>query len=256
VFARPCPHAIAARREAAVHALVDGDRARAVALLREVCDEAPEEPRHRVELADMLAGGDEAEHREAEAIWGALANDADRVTSTLRVDVLERLARAAAARHDRPAVEARIKEASALPIDSNERRQIDAEVFALEHRGPAAEALYDYFFLGLPPAMVAQWAVVAEPELGFAHYLLGLQLSGLGLWPRAAEEIDRALELGLPGPQFVRNAGRRLAVAAYRSHDRPRIGKAIATLSGPDMTTPDHLLAQDWQARLDFDAKR
>lgn len=256
VFARPCPHAIAARRDRAVRALIAGDRARAVALLREVCDDAPEEPRHRVELADMLAGGGEAEHREAEAIWGALAKDAERVTSTLRVEVLERLARAAAARQDRPAVEARIKEASALPIDSNERRQIDAEVFALGHRGAAANALYDYFFLGLPPAIVAQGAVLAEPELGFAHYLLGLQLAGLGLWARAAEEIDRAIELGLPGPLFVRNAGRRLAVAAYRSHDLPRVGKAIATLSGPGMATPDQLLAKDWQERLDFDAKR
>jgi hypothetical protein len=256
VFARPCPHAIAARREHAVRALVSGDRARAVSLLREVCDDAPDEPRHRVELADMLAGGDDAERHEAEGIWRGLASDAEGVTSTLRVDVLERLARTAAARHDRPAVEALIREAAALPIDSNERRQIDAEMFALEHRGAAADALYDYFFLGLPPAIVAQWAVIVEPELGFAHYLLGLQLMGLGEWTRAAEEIDRSLALGLPGALFVRNAGRRLAVAAYRSHDLARVGKAIATLSGPGMATGDQLLAKDWQARLDFDAKR
>ncbi|HSR97794.1 MAG TPA: hypothetical protein VLM79_12125 [Kofleriaceae bacterium] len=256
VFARPCPHAIAARREHAVHALVAGDRARAVSLLREVCDDAPEEPRHRVELADMLAGGDDAERHEAEQIWRALASDAEGVTSTLRVEVLERLARTAAAHNDRPAVQALIREAAALPIDSNERRQIDAETFALEHRGAAAEALYDYFFLGLPPAIVARWAVIVEPELGFAHYLLGLQMMGLGQWAPAAEEIDRSLALGLPGPLFVRNAGRRLAVAAYRSHDLPRVSKAIATLSGPGMATGDQLLATDWQARLDFDAKR
>src|SRR5262249_10338678 len=92
-------------------------------------------------------------------------------------------------------------------------------------------------------------------ELGFAHYLLGLQRANLGLWGPAAEELDRALTLGLPGPAFVRNAARRLAVAAYRSRDQARVAKAIATLGGPDMTTGDGLLAKDWQARLDFDDK-
>ncbi|HEY0985880.1 MAG TPA: hypothetical protein VGD80_02470, partial [Kofleriaceae bacterium] len=162
------------------------------------------------------------------------------------------------ARNDRAAVEKLIGEAAALPIDSNERRQIDAEVFALAHRGPAAAALYAYFFVPTPidNALLAQWAAIAEPELGFAHYLLGLQRSVLGLWGPAAEELDRALELELPGAQFVRNAARRLAIAGYRSHDAARVGKAIATLSGPGMTTPDRLLATDWQERLAFDAKR
>jgi hypothetical protein len=229
-----------------------------VALLRDVCADAPAEPRYRVELGDALVGGDEGERREAEAIWNGLARDAERVTSTLRVEVLERLARVAAARNDRAAVEKLIGEAAALPIDSNERRQIDAEVFALAHRGPAAAALYAYFFVPTPidNALLAQWAAIAEPELGFAHYLLGLQRSVLGLWGPAAEELDRALALELPGAPFVRNAARRLAIAGYRSHDAARVGKAIATLSGPGMTTPDRLLATDWQERLAFDAKR
>jgi hypothetical protein len=191
-----------------------------------------------MELGDALVTGDHGERREAEAIWSELARDAERVTSTLRVVVLERLARLAAARKDRPAVEKLIGEAAALPIDSNERRQIDAEVFALGHRGPAAAALYAYFFVPTPSdersnALLAQGAVIAEPELGFAHYLLGLQRSVLGLWGPAAEELDRALELGLPGPLFVRNAARRLAVAAYRSRDAARVGKAIASLRAP-----------------------
>jgi hypothetical protein len=138
VFARPCPHAIAARRDRAARAYATGDRRGAVALLRDVCDEAPEEPRHRMELGDALVTGDAVEHAEAEALWAALAGDTEHVTSSLRVEVLERLARDAAARSDRPAVEAWIKEAAAQPIDSNERRQVDAEVFALAHRGPAA----------------------------------------------------------------------------------------------------------------------
>jgi hypothetical protein len=258
VFARPCPHAIAGRRERARRVYVAGDRRTAVDLLRHVCDDAPEEPRHRMELGDMLVAGDAAERQEATSIWSSLARDAEHVTSTLRVEVLERLAREAAARGDRAAVEARIHEASALPIDSSERRQLDAEVFALAHRGAAAVPLYAYFFVPTPidNAMIAQWAVLAEPDLGFAHYLLGLQRLTLGLWAAASDELDRALALGLPSALFVRNAARRLAVAAYRSHDTARVGTAIAVLSGPDMTAPDRLLANDWQARLALDAKR
>jgi hypothetical protein len=258
VFARPCPHAIAALRERVLHALVAGDRATAIALTRRVCGEAPDEPRHRMELGDVLIGGDDGERREAETLWAALAADTTHITSTLRVEVLERMARTAAARGDRQAVEALIAQAAALPVDANARRQLDAETLALAHRGPAATALYAYFFVGSPidNALIAQWAVVAEPDLGFAHYLLGLQRVGLGLWAGAAEELERALQLGLPNPLFVRNAARRLAVAAYRSHDLARVGQSIATLGGAGMTTPDHLLANDWQDRLAFDARR
>ena len=257
VFARPCPHAIAARRERAARAYVGGDRATAVDLLRHVCSDSPEEPRHRMELGDMLLTGGPAEHAEATALWTTLAHDAAHVTSSLRVEVLERLAREAAARGDRAAVEARIREASALPIDANERRQLDAEAFALAQHGPAARPLYAYFFL---PAMLdavtlAQWAVIAEPALGFTHYLLGLQRQNLGLWAAAADELDRALALGLPNVLFVRAAARRLALAGYRAHDLARVRLAITTLSGADTTTPDRLLARDWEARLAFDAQ-
>ena len=255
VFARPCPHAIAARRERARRAYVAGDRPTAVVLLRRVCDEAPDEPRHRLELGDLLFTGGDAERREGEAIWAALAHDAEHVTSTLRVEVLERLAREAAGRGDRTAVEARIQEASELPIDSNERRTLDAEQFTLAHRGAAASALYAYFFAPGPlgSAIAAQWAVGAEPGLGFAHYLLGIQRAALGMWAEAAGEIDRGLALGLPNARFVRNAGRLLALTGYRSGDLARVAEAIATLSSPDLTTSDHLLARDWQDRLAFD---
>ncbi len=258
VFARPCPHAIAARRERAARAYATGDRRAAVRLLREVCADAPDEPRHRMELGDMLIGGDAIEHAEAWAIWTQLARDPENVTSTLRVDLLERLARDAAARGDRAGVEARIGEAAALPIDANERRQLDAERFALAHRGPAAMPLYAYFFLPgtLDAVSLAQWAVISEPTLGFAHYLLGLQRQNLGLWAGAADALDRGLALGLPSALFVRNAARRLAIAAYRTHDRARLDRALAALDGPGMTAADRLLADDWRARLAFDAKQ
>jgi hypothetical protein len=180
------------------------------------------------------------------------------VTSSLRVEALERLAREAALRGERAAVAGWIGLAAALPVEGNERRQLDAEQRALAHRGPAAPLLYAYFFLPGPidTATLAAWAAAVEPELGFARYLLGLQRQLQGRWAEAAAELDRALALGLPDALFVRNAARRLAVAAYRSHDAAALDRAIAVLSGPDMPTPDHLLARDWEARRAFDAKR
>ena len=44
-------------------------------------------------------------------------------------------------------------------------------------------------------------------------------------------------------------------MAGYRAHDLASVRRAIAALSGPDMMTPDRLLAKDWEARLAFDAR-
>jgi hypothetical protein len=256
VFARACPHAVAAWRDEAAAALGRGDRAEAIAWLRRTCDVQPDEPRHRMTLADVLSAGDPRAQVEALALYATLLGDPE-ATSTLRVEVLERLARAAAARGDRAAVAGWIARAAELPLDDNARRQLDAEQLALAHQGAAARPLYAYFFLPgtLDAATLAQWAVLAEPDLAIAHYLLGLQRQGLAIWDGAAAELDRALSLGLPGPLFVRNAARRLAIASYRAHDRGRVERAIAILAGPEMTTPDHLLAQDWRERLAFTSR-
>lgn len=255
VFARACPHAVAAWRERAGQALGDGDRDAAIGWLRETCDVQPDEPRHRLELGDLLYGGPPAQRVEALGLWASLLADRE-VTSTLQVEIHERLARAAAVRGDRAAVSLHIAAAARLPLDDNARRQVLAEQLALAHPGDAARPLFAYFFLpGVPTVVLAQWAALAEPGLGFAHYLLGLQRQTLGAWPGSAEELDRALALGLPDPLFVRNAARRLAVAGFLAHDRGRVEHAIRVLAGADMTSADHLLAADWAARLAFTSR-
>jgi hypothetical protein len=255
VFARPCPHANAARREHAVAAFVQGDRPQAIALLRAVCDDAPEEPRYRLELGDFLIGGNPFEYAEAIGLWTQLAAS-ESATSSLRADAFERLARQAAARGDLAATTAFIARARELPIDPNARRQLDAEWFALHHEGKAGAALRGYFFAGPGAWDGPSWALLAtlaEPELGLGHYLYGLQKSNLRDWQEAAEALDRSITLGLPSLAFTKNAARKLAVAAYRAKDTVRVERAIATLRQPDMDESDHLLADDWSARLAFD---
>jgi hypothetical protein len=255
VFARPCPHAIAAQRDRAHRALAAGNRARAVTLRRAVCADAPEEPRYRLELADVLALGIAVERTEAIAMWTELATDAQ-LTSSLRFEAIDRLARAAATRGDLADTTALIARARELPVEPNARRQLDAQWFALHHRGPAGPALRAYFFqpsVGLGPLHWAMLAAAVEPELGLGHYLLGLQHLLAGEWRAAAVALDRALAQGVPDLAFVRNGARRLALAAYRAGDHARLGRAIAALHGPGMTETDRLFAEDFTQRLVFD---
>lgn len=252
VFSRPCPHAVAARTEHAIEAALRGEREKAISIMRDVCHDAPEEPRHSLELGDYLVGGTAKQRAEALARWQAIADDIDE-TSSLRAEAMTRLAAA------QPELSAAIiTKAATLPVDPGMRRTLDAEVFALHHEGPAGAALRGYFFGGRALTGIgwAQLAAVAEPDLGLGHYLLGLQLQ-IGekpQWARSAEELDRAIALGLPGVDFVRNGARRLAVAAYRTGNRTGVHDAITALRGPDMATTDRLLADDWESRLRFDA--
>ncbi len=260
VFSRPCPHAIAAAREHAAEVFAKGDRAGALALMRGVCDEAPEEPRYRLELGDYLAGGDASERAEAATLWQRVVDDtAGDVTSSLRGDAYERLARVAASHGDLVQTAKLVEAARALPVDVNAHRQLEAEAYALAYAGPAGSELRSYFFpagdKSLEPVQWAQLATIAEPMSGFAHYLVGLQRANNGEVAEAAGDLSRALDLGLPGAPFVKNAARKLALVAYRANDPDRVRRAIAVLAGPDMTTVEQLLAKDWRARLEFSSR-
>lgn len=253
VFARPCPHAVAAKRNAAGAARAAGDRARAVALLRSVCNDAPDEPRHLLDLGDVLAGGNDPDIAEARALWSALADNRNH-SPALRAEALRRLARLTTNAEGQLAL---IDRARALPLDPSDRRILDAEAFALRATGPASPLLRKYFqFLTPHPDLqqIAAQAVALEPELGLARYLLGLQEANANAWAAAAKQLDQALTAGLPGENFTQFAARRLAVAAYRTGDVSRLDHAIAAMHGPKSADVDHLLADDWVQRRAFDA--
>lgn len=263
VFDRPCPHAIAARRRRAAAAVADGDHAAAIAIWRDICRDAPDEPAYRRVLGDRLAASDDPIDRaQGLLLWLGLATDAARVTSSLRASAYERLIREFG-RGEEPRALALVRSfaaaAQALPLDPNERRTIDGMAFALAHRGPAAASLRAYFFDPGPAAPAdtstplehALAAAIAEPALGMPHYLVGLQHFFRSEWTAAAESLERALARPLPGAAFVRNAARRLAIAAYHTRDRARLGVAISALS--TLASGDRALAKDWLDRISFD---
>jgi hypothetical protein len=257
VFARPCPHAVASRRAQAYEAVRAGDQARGVALLREVCEDSPKEPRYRVELGDLLARGSERDREEAASIWEEIERSAQ-VTSSMRAEVMDRLANAAAADGDLVRTTELITSALRLPIDDGQRRQFEAKRLALEHEGPAGASLRGYFYPpregASDPRQLATRAAELEPSLGLALYLRGLRQADDGSWAAMANDLAGALQLGLPSRSFVRNAARRLAVAAYRTGDSARVRLAAEVLSRAEMTETDHLLAEDWRQRLRFDS--
>ncbi len=256
VFARPCPHAIAARRERAFRMHGD-DRPRAIQLMRQVCKDAPEEPRHRLELGDFLAGGTPAERAEGEQLWAVLASDDTGVTSSLRAQAYERLARIVGSHGDLMRAGELVALARKLPIEPVERRTLDGMAIALAHPGPAGPALRAYFFpagIGFSAQQHALTVVAGEPHFGLGHYLLGLQRANAGDWAGTVTALDRALARGLPGIAFTKNAARRLAIAAYRQGDHNALSVAITVLSGSEMSSGDRLLARDWLDRIAFEA--
>ncbi len=256
VFARPCPHAVAAQRERAVVAWAGGERRTAINLMRSVCNDSPGEPRYMLELGDFLNGGDPHERTEAITMWTRLAMTDD-ATSSLRADAFDRLARMASARGDLERTRSLIAMARTLPVDANARRQLDAQWLALEHTGSAGPALRGYFFAppgGFQAVHFALLATLAEPELGIGHYLLGLQHHNDSKWQESAEALAMSLARGLPSPAFVKNAARRLAIAAYRANDPVSLGRAIEALRHPGMSATDRALAVDWEQRLEHEA--
>jgi hypothetical protein len=268
VFSRPCPHAIAKRYRQAVQLLADGQREEALERMRRVCADSIFEPRYLIQLGDFLYA-DESGRAEAETQWMLLAIDERHVTVSLRAQAFRRLARAAAARGEWTRTTQLIELARTLPLALDERRELDAMGFTLAHEGPAAEHLRMYFFPGdpsrepgepskkIPTAMEsATAAVTAEPALGIAHYLLGLQQANADDHAGAMASLEAALARELPGVAFVKNAARRLAVSAYRMRDRSRLGLAVTVLSGSQMSSGDRLLAKDWLERVRFDEQK
>lgn len=258
VFARPCPHAVAKRFQRAVKLLAEGKRAEAIEQMREVCTDSLLEPRYVLQLGDMLFS-DDGDRNEAETQWSLIAIDDRNVTVSVRAQAYRRLARAASQRGDWPRTKLLIDFARSLPLDLDERRELDAMAFTLAHTGPAAEHLRVYFFPGdkaPTPLQSAAAAVSAEPSLGLGHYLLALQKMNADDYSGAALAFEAALARELPGLAFVKNAARRLAIAAYRTHDLSRLGLATSVLTGSQMSSGDRMLAKDWLDRVRFDERR
>ncbi|MBK9031665.1 MAG: hypothetical protein IPL61_10080 [Myxococcales bacterium] len=247
VFERPCPHARARREAEAGRRLQRGDRRGAIALLRGLCRDAPDEPGANLTLAAVLVAGDERDQAEGQAAYVRWASPER--GAPIRAIALEALARLAGRAGDRVGAQARVDEALALPLDDERRRTFEAMDQALRSPSVAGPFLRGYFFgSGDDDLAWAAMAVALDPTDAFARYLLALQLIERRFPVIATVVLDGALAAGLPSPRFVRAAGRRLAIAAWRADDRPALERAAARLAATGVEV-DAALAADWRAR-------
>lgn len=255
IFSRPCAHAIARRRAHAAELLAGGHTGRAAELLRAVCDDAPDEPTYRIELARVLLL--EGDHDGAAEILEAVAGNTEEVSSTVRASALLDLAGAEVRAGRIAEARALLERAGAMPLDEDTRRMVAGQRFTLDHAGPAGPILRDYFF-GQPPYLWydpflgigrAAAAAAAEPTLGLAQYLLGRNLHDHGMPAETVAALQRALSAGLPDPLFVREAARLLAEAAYRAGDETALRRAVDLLGAPDQPETARLHAREWLER-------
>ncbi|RMH44382.1 MAG: hypothetical protein D6689_02505 [Deltaproteobacteria bacterium] len=254
VFERPCPHAIARRRERMAQLAASGRRADAIALARRVCRDAPDEPRYRMELAELLLR--DRRPAEAAAELRAIADDGA-APPTARVEALVALADLAGRDGRWDDVRRELAAAAALPADDDLRRQVAARREAVDHAGPAGPALRAYFwdhphdrrFDAVVTVARAAAAAAAEPAAGLAHYLVGFQLFRHDAWADAAAALGRALDRPLH-PLVRRKAAELLAVAAYRTGDDAAVERAAAILGAAGESASRRLAARDWLARI------
>ncbi len=258
ILQRPCPHANAQRMRRAAQAAGER-RAEAIALVRAVCRDEPDEPRYRMILADLLARGAPDEVAEARAIYDAFA--AGERGAVLAAEGLSSLATLDGRGGELAAVRGHVERALALPLDDERRRPFEALARALDGPGLGGVFLRGYFFARGGGGLT--WALAAAVASGggdgggddgdgaLAWYLVGLRAAERGEHTLAAWALDAAFARGLPTPRFVRNAARRLAVSAWRAGDRRALDTALAALTASAYET-DRALADDWRERAAF----
>jgi len=258
VFSRPCPHAIADRTRRAGALLASGRRDQAIAVMRTVCRDAPEEPSHRLELAELLGEGDERQQAEARATYDGVAGGD--LGAVLKAEALAGLIRLEGRAGDLDGVRRHVGVALALPLDDDRRRPFEAMQFALDAGGLGGAALRAYFFSAGRASDVAAWAAVAaitgdRAVRGLGWYLVGLRADDRDDHALASLALAIGLDTGVPTDRFVRAGARRLVVAAWRSQQPTRVAQAIALLEASSYEV-DRLLAADWRERVAHAASR
>lgn len=257
ILERPCPHAIARRRERAARLQARGDRGGAIAAMRSVCRDDPAEPRWRLDLASLLLADERVD--DAAALLLALADD-EALSSTVRATAMLELVDIAARAGELADAGALLDRAAALPIEDDDRRIVVAKRFALDHGGPAGAHLRAYFWGAAPGephnamALAGRAAAVtfAEPELAFGWYLLGRMMFLHDAFADALPYIERAHTLGLSHPLLARENARVGAIAAFHAGRMADVERFARVLDAPDQPAIVRLLGRDWLERVQW----
>ncbi len=259
IFVRKCPHAIARSRARVGELAGRGKLKQAIATMRSVCADVPQEPRYLLELAALLVR--QRSYSEADDIYAEIAADSENVSSELRARAILRRAEIFAATERWPQALTLINEATELPVGTATKRLAVVQQFiGNQSKGDRSFPLYRYFW-GTRPGLSkdpvigvsrAAQAIALDPQSGLAFYLLGFNLQNRRAVNEATELLSRALDLGLPHPLIRREAARLLAKTAYMSGNDTAVGRAARILVEPEQPEPIRLAGADWIERLEW----
>ena len=231
VFHKVCAHELATRKQQARQAAASGDVDRALQLVTTVCQDDPEEPQHQAERLEYLLSAERFDEA-TQAAEALLVHP--RRTSVLESRAAARLGDLAVLRGDLDAARSRFAQAAALPDGEGASRQIAAKLAVLSTEpGPTPDApavspiVRDAVLrvlIGEPMAArksrlrptdgrgdalavyLLRDAVMAQPDLGLPHYILGRLLYERGAYDEAQAELGLAIAAGLPDERFVDQA--------------------------------------------------
>ena len=262
VWERPCAHKVAEVRAEVGRAVSQGRLQDAVEARRELCRLEPENPSHKLALAEQLA------HAGAYAEARAVLDETDAVddlTVTLRSIAFERRGdvELSAGRLDAAAT----AYAAALDLpDSEDRRRIlqlkqtAATDPALAPIITAYLALFDTDGDGITQAVSRIHHAVQIERLAehraLGSYLWGLQLVHIQQPEQAVPLLEAALQRGgegLPSPEFIRAARESLMTVYLQTHQWDRAREILADARAVPSLGNGHLAEYDlWEQRIDF----
>ncbi len=273
IFQRPCAHRAADLIADANAALVRGDSERRVLALHELCSVEPEQPEHRLALAQAQA--QTGHHDDAALTLDDLALAALRpgetggldLTDTLLAILDERRGDLALASGDLARADDLYARALARGLGEAQQRTLQ-----IKRRGaqdPAlAPRLLAYFAPFEPQPdhpnqavlrLYAALQVAALPgQRSLGGYLVGRQLLNVGDGPGARDQLELSLspgtgDPGLVTPELLRGARLMLLEACVRARDYPRAREVLRDLTtGPILGGGHRLELEQWRARVEF----
>jgi tetratricopeptide (TPR) repeat protein len=229
LWGRRCPHTVDLFRKEAERAADRGDYVQARRTYDELLQLDPHDDGARLAIAGCFLRRDEKQ--EARKLLSNILADesASRLAQNRALSLLADLD-LESGDYDRAAQ--RYGQLASRSFDEDSLRTIEIKVGALSD--PRARRAITAFLVGAPDrgvdamtagALLGGWAA-EDPSDGLPEYLLGKDLSNRGLYPEAAERLDRALAKRLSPGRVLREALRQRTIVACAMSDSAAARKA------------------------------
>lgn len=264
VFQRPCAHRAATLLQEVALAQARGRLETVVEGFRTLCEIEPEEPEHKLGLAQGLAVAGRFEEA-LEVLEEAMATP--ELTVTLQAIVLERRADVALAAGELAVAVQALDQALQLPLSESQRRGLLLKRAAADDAdlAPLVVSFYRLFETDDDAASGAVQRVFAAQQIrdlpgyrSLGSYLLARQLLNEQLAGPARPLLEDAVanahrDRGLPGPEFVREARELLVSACVVTGRYDQANAVLDELEAePGLGNGHRLTLEQWRSRVAF----